>query len=226
MATFPWSQHWPEITDPRVRAAFAAVPRTAFVPPRLRKWAERDAPLPIGEGQTISQPFVVALMTQALDLHPGDRVLEIGAGSGYQTAILCELTAQPGAEPGESVFSIERYSSLARRAGAALRSLGYRPHLRIGDGAEGWPEEAPFDAILLTAAPAWLPRPLWDQLAGGGRLVAPVGPEPEDQMLWRLIKHAGAGRTECASLGPVRFVPLISPVLNDPAMRMELPCTS
>jgi len=221
VTNFPWAQHWPEITDERVRAAFAAVPRAEFVPENLRKWASRDAPLPIGEGQTISQPLVVALMTQALNLHPDDKVLEIGAGSGFQTAILCEMVAESGEMRGRTVYTVERHASLASRALATLHGLGYQPHMLVGDGAAGWPEFAPFDAIIVTAAPAWLPRPLWDQLAEGGRLVAPIGGTPSDQMLWLLRKVDG--RMDAEQLGPVRFVPLISPLLNDPGRRMKVP---
>ncbi len=216
---FPWARDWPEITDPRVRAAFARVPREEFVDPALRKWADRDAPLPIGEGQTISQPFVVALMTQALQLQPGHKVLEIGTGSGFQTAILCELTATPEGVPGETVYSIERFPSLAARAREILHRLGYRPHLAVGDGAAGWPEAAPFDAIIVTAAAAYLPRPLWEQLADGGRMVIPLGARYE-QTLWLLRKEGERMRRQW--LGPVRFVPLVSPILRDPAMRVEM----
>jgi protein-L-isoaspartate(D-aspartate) O-methyltransferase len=217
---FPWAQQWPEITDAAVRAAFAAVPRAAFVPESLRRYAKRDAPLPIGEEQTISQPFVVALMTQALALSPGSRVLEVGTGSGFQTAILCELTAGVERPQGSHVYSIERYGSLSATAEHALHRLGYAPHLRVGDGAAGWPEAAPFDAIIVTAAPTWLPRPLWEQLGEGGRMVIPIGPEADRQILWLLTKCDG--RMSAESLGPVRFVPLISPLLNDPSQRVKI----
>jgi protein-L-isoaspartate(D-aspartate) O-methyltransferase len=216
---FPWARSWPEITDERVLAAFAAVPREAFIPDHLRRWADRDAPLPIGEGQTISQPFVVALMAQALALKPGDKVLEIGAGSGFQTAILCEITAEEGQTPGHTVYSVERFATLAERAEKVLHRLGYYPHLRVGDGAAGWPEAAPFDGVILSAAPAWLPRPLWEQLAEGGRLVAPIGPTAYGQVLWVIRKEGGRMRPK--SLGPVRFVPLVSPLLDDPAQRIS-----
>ena len=216
----PWARDWPEITDPRVRAAFEIVPRAAFVPEHLRKWSLRDAPLPIGEGQTISQPFVVALMVQALHLQPGDRVLEIGTGSGFQTALLCELTAEPDTRPGAGVYSIEQSAELARRAAATLDQFGYAPHLHVGDGAQGWPDAPPFNAIIVSAAPSCLPKPLWTQLAEGGRLVVPIGAADAEQMLWLVRKQQGALHT--VQMGPVRFVPLLSPLLDDPAMCQEM----
>jgi protein-L-isoaspartate(D-aspartate) O-methyltransferase len=220
-ANFPWAQVWPEIRDERLRATFARVPREHFVPPLVRQWADRDAPLPIGEGQTISQPFIVAWMTQALQLQPGTKTLEIGTGSGYQTAILCEMTTRPEERPGEHIYSVERFATLSQQAAVVLDELGYHPHLLVGDGALGWPDAAPFDAIIVTAAPAFLPRPLWDQLAEGGRMVIPIGPEPDAQSLWLVTKEQGALRTR--NLGDVRFVPLISPILNNPAMWVPVP---
>jgi protein-L-isoaspartate(D-aspartate) O-methyltransferase len=213
---FPWAHNWPEITDGRVRAAFAQVDRKQFISPLLHPWAARDAPLPIGEGQTISQPFIVAWMTQALALQPGEKTLEIGTGSGYQTAILCELTKVAGERPGHSVYSVERYASLAEKAKTTLNELGYFPHLFVEDGVLGWPAAAPYPAIVVTAAPPHMPRPLWEQLAEGGRMVIPIGPEPEQQRLWLIRKVAGRLRPE--SLGEVRFVPLVSPSMDDPAM--------
>lgn len=207
---------WTEIIDPRIHAALAHVPREQFVPPAVRHLAHENAPLPIGEGQTISQPFVVALMTQLLRLQPGERVLEIGTGSGFQTAILCELTAVADAPRGHSVYSVERFQNLAQQAATVLRQLGYQPHLYVGDGAAGWPSAASFAAIILTAAPPCLPRPLWEQLAEGGRLVAPIGPVDEEQELWLIEKRCG--RLRRSAQGPVRFVPLLSPLLEDPAM--------
>ncbi len=224
MSDFPWENEWPEITDGHVRAAVARVPRAAFMPEDVREWSHCDSAMPIGQGQTISQPFVVALMTQALRLKPGDSVLEIGTGSGYQTAILAELTTDEAAGlaiPGESIYSIERHARLSVQAAAVLSRLGYDPHLRVGDGAIGWPSQAPFDAIILTAAPAHLPRPLWEQLAEGGRLVAPIGQSPDEQMLWLVRKVDGAMRRE--AMGAVRFVPMLTPLLDDPAMRIEFP---
>lgn len=216
---FPWADQWPEIVDPRVRAAFAAVPRRAFLEPHLARFADQDAPLPIGEGQTISQPFVVALMTQALHVQPGDKVLEIGAGSGFQTAILCELAATADDVRGATVYAIERHPVLAERAAAVLATLGYSPHLRVGDGALGWPEAAPFAAIIVAAVASHVPRPLWEQLAEGGRLILPVGAQADDQELWLVRKIQG--KMQIDRLGGVRFVPLISPVLDDPAQWAE-----
>ncbi|HRW49675.1 MAG: protein-L-isoaspartate(D-aspartate) O-methyltransferase [Caldilinea sp.] len=216
---FPWADQWPEITDARVRAAFARVPRTAFIAPELERYAGQDAPLPIGEGQTISQPFVVALMVQMLALQPGARVLEVGTGSGYETAILCEMTRVADEPAGAAVYSIERYPSLAERSAQALAAQGYAPHLRVGDGAAGWPEAAPFDAIIVSAAAAHVPRPLCEQLADGGRMVLPVGEHEGDQDLWIVSKSHG--RLHFERNGGVRFVPLVSPVLDDPAQWAE-----
>lgn len=216
----PWLHGWPEIYDTRVRAAFARIPRAAFVGVDMQPFASYDTALPIDEGQTISQPFVVALMTQALELSPGMRVLEVGTGSGYQTAILCELTAREDQVPGESVWSVERYQKLVTQSGQVLYALGYRPHLQLGDGALGWPEMAPYDAIMVTAAASALPRPLWDQLADGGRLVIPIGSANDGQKLWLVVKQ---GRQIVRRpLGGVRFVPLISPILDDPSQRIEV----
>jgi protein-L-isoaspartate(D-aspartate) O-methyltransferase len=184
-------------------------------------WSTRDEPLPIGEGQTISQPFIVAWMTQALHLQPGERVLEIGTGSGFQTALLCELTQRPGEVAGQHVYTIERFDSLAHQALARLNELGYHPHAQIGDGALGWPAAAPFAAILVTAAPAYLPRPLWQQLAEAGRMVIPIGPTNDSQTLWLIRKVRG--QPESRKLGDVRFVPLQSPILADPAQRLVWP---
>lgn len=216
----PWLHGWPEIYDDRVRAAFARVPRSAFVGADLQKWATCDTALPIEEGQTISQPFVVALMTQALELEPGLRVLEIGTGSGYQTAILCELVSRGDESPGENVWSVERHKTLARQALKVLYGLGYHPHIFVGDGAAGLPDHAPFDAVMVTAAAPALPRPLWNQLADGGRLVIPIGSSDAGQVLWLVVKQ---GRKLLRrSLGNVRFVPLISPILDEPMGRIEL----
>jgi protein-L-isoaspartate(D-aspartate) O-methyltransferase len=176
----------------------AAVPREAFVPTELRHEATADRPLPIGFGQTISQPYIVAWMTQELDVAPGARVLEIGTGSGYQSAILAELGAE--------VFSLEIVPELADRARHALASLGYtRVHMRVGSGYDGWAEEAPFDRILLTASPALMPQTLVDQLADRGRLVGPVGVDA--QVLVRIERH-GDQITRSETL-PVLFVPMV-----------------
>lgn len=156
------------ILDPRVLAAMRQVPRHRFIPPSLWDQAYNDYPLPIGGDQTISQPYIVALMTEILELKGPERVLEVGTGSGYQAAVLAELAAE--------VYSIDRISSLLAQAQKILDSLGYKNlHLKVGDGTLGWPEESPFDAILVTAGSPQVPRPLTEQLALGGRLVIPVG---------------------------------------------------
>jgi protein-L-isoaspartate(D-aspartate) O-methyltransferase len=189
------------IRDAATLAAMSAVPRHEFAGPEWQASAYSDGPLPIGEGQTISQPYVVALMTERLGLRPGEKVLEVGTGSGYQAAVLAEL--------GVRVFTIEIFESLAREAEERLRRLGYENVVvRHGDGYLGWPEEAPFDAIIVTAAPDAIPQPLLDQLRPGGRMIIPVGPEGEVQELVLLRKDAGgAVRTE--SVSDVRFVPLL-----------------
>jgi protein-L-isoaspartate(D-aspartate) O-methyltransferase len=191
------------VRDPRVLAAFARVPREFFVPEQWQDEAQADRPLDIGWGQTISQPYVVAAMVEALDLTGSERVLEVGTGSGYATAILAEML------PVSAVIrSIEIIPELARRALQVLRELGYQNiEIRVGDGAQGWPEAAPFDAILVSAAPREVPRALIDQLAPEGRLVLPVGPTPEQQelQLWRRLP---TGELERHTLMHVRFVPL------------------
>ncbi len=188
------------IRDPRVLAAMRRVPRHLFVDRSLQDLAYADRPLPIGYGQTISQPYIVALMTVRARVRRGDRVLEVGTGSGYQAAILAELTDQ--------VYTIEIIEALARQAQQRLRSLGYTTvRTRIGDGYFGWPEAAPFDAILVTAAPDHVPPPLVQQLADGGRLVVPVGPPGLVQTLWLITKQAD--RLVQENLGSVLFVPLV-----------------
>ena len=201
------------------RAAFAAVSRAAFLDAAQHPYVDADAPLAIGEGQTTSQPFVIALMLQALALQPGTRVLEVGVGSGYQTALLCELTAEPEQPQGHTVFAMERSPVLAARAAAVLQQLGYQPHVQVGDGAAGWPEAAPFAAIVVAAAAPHIPRPLWEQLAEGGRMVLPVGERNWEQTL-QLVRKLD-GRLHAKTLGGVRFVPLISPLFDDPAMWLE-----
>ncbi|MFZ0480710.1 MAG: protein-L-isoaspartate(D-aspartate) O-methyltransferase [Terriglobales bacterium] len=188
------------ICDPRVLATMRSVPRHEFVPEEFRDQAYDDNPLPIGEGQTISQPYIVAAMLEHLALRESDRVLEVGAGSGYVTALLSVLCAE--------VFSVERYASLALSAGTTLRRLGHtNVKMRVGDGALGWPEYAPFNAIVVSAATAVIPPALFDQLAEGGRMILPVGP-PSSQEL-QLIRKIN-GRLDVTVLEGCRFVPLVA----------------
>jgi protein-L-isoaspartate(D-aspartate) O-methyltransferase len=189
------------IGDPAVLEAMRSVPREAFLPPELAEFAYEDHPLPIAEGQTISQPYIVALMTAALLLDRTDRVLEIGTGSGYAAAILGRVA--------RDVYTVERHGELADAAAARLRTLGFaNVHVRHGDGTRGWPEHAPYDAIVVTAGGPKIPEPLLAQLAVGGRLVIPVGEEKALQTLVRVTREAdGSLRQE--ELGDVRFVPLI-----------------
>ncbi len=187
------------IKDERVLGAMAKVPREEFIPMNARGDAYGDSPLPIGYDQTISQPYIVAFMTEQLRPKPSDRVLEIGSGSGYQAAILAELVTD--------VYTIEIVEPLAKSAETTVQRLGYKnAHIRIGDGYKGWPEEAPFDAIVVTCAPETVPQPLVDQLKAGGRMVIPVG-ERFAQQLYLLEKKNGQLK-ESASL-PVRFVPML-----------------
>lgn len=189
------------VRDELVLQAMHAVPREEFVDENLRNLAYRNAPLGIACQQTISQPLIVAIMTAALELSPGDRVLEIGTGSGYQAAILSQLAAE--------VFTIERHPQLAQSARDRLARLGYHNvHVREGDGTRGWLEEAPFDAIVVTAAGPSVPVSLKKQLKVGGRLVIPVGQESYDQSLLRVIRQSEDQFVE-ENLGGVRFVPLI-----------------
>ena len=186
------------IKDQRVLAAMAKVPRQEFVPADERIGAYEDGPLPIDYGQTISQPYIVAFMTEQLRPKPTDRVLEIGSGSGYQAAILAELVTD--------VYTIEIIEPLAKSAEATMQRLGYKNvHIKVGDGYQGWPEEAPFDAVIVTCAPENVPQPLIDQLQNGGRMVIPVG-ERFAQQLYLLEKKNGRLK-ESATL-PVRFVPM------------------
>jgi protein-L-isoaspartate(D-aspartate) O-methyltransferase len=185
------------IKDARVLAAMASVPRDEFVSERHRKRAYADGPLPIGENQTISQPYIVALMTELAHLDENSRVLEIGTGSGYQAAVLHEVAGE--------VYSIEIIEALARSAKERLLRLGFGDiHLRQGDGYRGWPEEAPFDAILVTAAPAVVPEPLKEQLAPGGRLIIPVGSGVQELVVYT---RSSSG-LERESIIPVIFVPM------------------
>jgi protein-L-isoaspartate(D-aspartate) O-methyltransferase len=187
------------IRDERVLAAMRHVPRHEFVPPALAAEAYTDRPLPIGHQQTISQPFMVAAMTAALELSGAERVLEIGAGSGYQAAVISLLARE--------VHTIEMHEDLATETAERLQRLGYdNVHMHIGDGTLGWPEAAPFDAIVVTAAAPGIPPPLAAQLAEGGRLVIPVG-TPDEQRLLRVDKHGSALNTR--ELYHCRFVPLI-----------------
>jgi protein-L-isoaspartate(D-aspartate) O-methyltransferase len=188
------------IRDPAVLQAVRTVPRDAFLPPELQEFAYQDTPLPIGEGQTISQPFVVALMAQEARLGPSARVLEVGTGSGYAAAIFSRIAAE--------VYTIERLPGLATLARARLEELGYdNVHVRHGDGTLGWPEAAPFDGILVAAGGPELPASLKEQLAPGGRLVIPVGHTPREQRL--ICVQRTDGRFERIDLGAVRFVPLV-----------------
>lgn len=186
------------IQDSKVLQAMRTVERHLFVPDWIRKSAYEDHALPIGEGQTISQPYIVALMTEVIKPRPDMKVLEIGTGSGYQAAILAELC--------QSVYTIEIIDILGRRAEQLLKKLYKNVHVRIGDGYQGWPEAAPFDAILVTCAPAKVPQPLTDQLKEGGRMVIPVG-ESRVQELYVLTKKNG--RLQQQAIIPVLFVPMV-----------------
>ena len=187
------------ISDPRVLSAMAKVPRHCFVLQDHLSQAYADHPLPIGHGQTISQPYIVALMTQHLAIRPGEKVLEIGTGSAYQAAILAELT--------DLVYTVEIIEPLGQQAAATLKKLGYDVHCKVDDGYYGWPEYAPFDAIIVTCAPDHVPQPLIRQLKDRGRLVIPVGPPGFYQTLW-LIERKGE-QVQSTNLGGVRFVPML-----------------
>jgi protein-L-isoaspartate(D-aspartate) O-methyltransferase len=187
-----------DVQNPEVLAAMRTVPRHQFVPAEFLDQAYADHPLPIGHGQTISQPYIVALMTEALDPQPGQRVLEIGTGSGYQAAVLAHL--------GIETYTVEIIPELAELAEQRLAALGYdHVHVRQADGYFGWEEHAPFDAVIVTAAPDHLPTPLIDQLADGGRLVIPIGPAGSYQTLWRFERHGN--ELLATNLGGVSFVP-------------------
>lgn len=188
------------VRDRRVLQTMAEVPRHRFLPAEYRHLAYDDSALPIGECQTISQPYMVGVMTEALQLQPSSRVLEIGTGSGYQTAVLAEIAAE--------VYTVERFETLSDEARALLTELGYRNvQFRVDDGSQGWPEAAPFDAILITAAAREIPEPLQAQLAPGGRLVVPLG-DRSLQELYRLTRIDGEWRRE--AITPCRFVPLVA----------------
>jgi len=185
------------VRDGRVLEAMRKVPRERFVRPEDIGLAFYDGPLSIGHGQTISQPYIVAYMTEALRLKPTDRILEIGTGSGYQTAVLAELAHE--------VYTVEIVEPLAKRAREILKTLGYdNIHFRVGDGSEGWPEEAPFDAVIVTAAPSYVPEKLVEQLVDGGRMVVPVG--AYEQYL-ELVEKEGEKVKRSRLIG-VRFVPM------------------
>lgn len=188
------------IRDERVLQAMQTVPRHVFVPDRMRAFAYSDGPVPIEHGQTISQPYVVALMTQTLGLRAGERVLEIGTGSGYQAAVLTHLTSE--------VYTIEIVKPLGESAQRTLHEQGYTEiRCRIGDGYKGWPEAAPFDAIIMTCAAPEVPAPLWNQLKPGGRLIMPLGAAGGLQELILLTRRPDGGRDE-RRISPVAFVPM------------------
>jgi protein-L-isoaspartate(D-aspartate) O-methyltransferase len=186
------------VSDPATLAAMRAVPRHEFLPLRLREEAYGDYPLPIGHGQTISQPYIVAFMTEAIRPQPGEKILEIGAGSGYQAAVLAQM--------GADVYTIEIVEPLAEMARQTLERLGYRnAHVKHGDGYRGWPEHAPFDAVIVTCAPDKIPPDLVAQLKDGGRMIIPVGGGMEQELV--LLRKEG-GKIEKQSVLPVRFVPM------------------
>ena len=188
------------IRNERVLEAMGRVPRHEFVPEDVRGRAYEDSPLPIGEGQTISQPYIVAYMTEAIDPKPGQRVLEVGTGSGYQAAVLAELVGE--------VYSIELLPKLAEAAKARLERLGYKNvHVKAGDGYLGWPDAGPFDAVVVTCGAKDVPKPLFEQLKPGGKMVIPVGPAGGEQSLLLVTKGPNGERRE-SELLPVRFVPL------------------
>ncbi len=188
------------IQNERVLQAMRTVPRHEFVPESYRARAYEDSPLPIGSGQTISQPYIVALMTELIDPGPEHRVLEVGTGSGYQAAVLAQLVRE--------VYTIEILPELARTATQRLARLKYdNVYVREGDGYRGWPERAPFDAILVTAGATEIPKPLIEQLKPGGRMVIPVGSGPESQTL-RVVEKNPDGTMKIRDVAPVRFVPL------------------
>ena len=195
---------WPfTVRDRRVMRALSKVPRDAFIPQAQRNRASENRALSIGYGQTISQPYVVAVMTELLNLTPTSRVLEIGTGSGYQSAILAELANE--------VYTVERIEALSQKAQAVLRGLGYRGiQFRTGDGREGWQEFAPYDGIIVTCAAREVPAPLWDQLKSpGGRMIIPIGDSPDNQELMLFKKTAETDRPPTPQrIFPVRFVPM------------------
>ncbi len=202
-----------DIRNPRVLAVMGRVPRHEFVPERLRRQAYADYPLPIGQGQTISQPYIVGFMTEKLEPKTTDRVLEVGTGSGYQAAVLAELVAQ--------VYTIEIVQELAERAAVDLKRLGYtNVYVRAGDGYLGWAEAAPFDAVIVTCAPQRVPQPLVDQLKEGGRMIIPVG-RIGSQELVSLRKRDG--KLEQRAVLPVSFVPMTGRATGNPKSEIREP---
>ena len=202
------------ITDEDVLNAMRTVPRHLFVSESERDYAYGDYPLPIGYGQTISQPYIVALMTELLVLRKGDKVLEVGTGSGYQAAVLAHV-------PGIEVYTIEIIPELAEMARERLEGLGYaKVHCKEADGYYGWPEHSPFDAIIVTAAPDHVPQPLVDQLAEGGRLVIPIGPPGGYQTLWKFVKQPNQ-ELQAFNMGGVAFVPLTGQGAKEPEEYQE-----
>jgi protein-L-isoaspartate(D-aspartate) O-methyltransferase len=188
------------INDPKVIRAFQKVERHRFILPEYLPKAYEDYPLPIDEGQTISQPYIVAFMTEALDLKPSNKILEIGTGSGYQAAILAEIC--------DSVFTIEIFPKLGEKAKDLFSELGYKNIFsKIGDGYKGWPENAPFDAIIVTCSPTHIPQPLKDQLAEGGRMIIPIGSYPSQSLV---LLEKQKGKIKQKKILPVRFVPMIN----------------
>ena len=200
------------VKDPRVLKVMRDTPRHRFIPPHLEKMAYLDGPLPIGEGQTISQPYIVALMTELLALKGDEKILEIGTGSGYQAAVLSALVSE--------VFSIEIVKNLMDSASVRLDKLGYKNvTTRWGDGYKGWPEEAPFDAIIVTAAPNEIPQPLIDQLKAGGRLVVPIGSRQQELKVFTKNED---GTIQSKNIIPVRFVPMVHPKDSIPIKGLEI----
>ena len=195
------SYHWPQVSDQRVIAAMGAVPRHRFVPDKYRSQAYDDTPLPIGSGQTISQPYIVALMSELLQTRPGDRVLEIGTGSGYQAAVLADM--------GCTVYTIEIFQELGTSAAGRLKGMGYEnAEVKVADGYFGWKDHAPYDAIVVTCAATHVPPALIEQLKSGGRICVPVGPAFGTQDLVVVTKQPD-GTVRSRSIIPVRFVPLV-----------------
>ena len=200
------------VKDPRVLKVMRDIPRHLFIPPHLEKIAYNDGPLPIGEGQTISQPYIVALMTELLELKGDEKILEIGTGSGYQVAVLSALASE--------VFSIEIVKNLMDSAAVRLDKLGYKNvTTRWGDGYKGWSDQAPFDGIIVTAAPDKIPQPLIDQLKTGGRLVVPVGTRHQEL---KVITKNEDGSIQSKNIIPVRFVPMVHPKDSIPDKGMEV----